>query len=59
MTLVSSGALQEGTKIDILSLIGPTGGQVNLPVAGTYQRWVLITTAAERIIRRPDTIEVL
>lgn len=60
VTLVpGSGALAEGTKIDVLSLIGPRGGQVNLSVAGDYQRWVLIVTATEDIIRRPDVITVL
>lgn len=60
VTLVpGSGPLADGTKIDILSLIGPRGGDVNLTVPGDYQRWVLITTATEDIIRRPDVITVL
>lgn len=59
VTLVTSGALQEGTKIDVLSLIGPRAGQVNLSVPGDYQRWVLVSTATEDIIRRPDVITIL
>lgn len=56
-TLVKPGdALAEGTKIDVLSLIGPRGG-ASL-AAGDYQRWVLVSTATEDIIRRPDTITI-
>lgn len=57
--LVKPGDAQaEGTKIDVLSLIGPRAGHVTL-AAGTYQRWVLVKTATEDIMRRPDTIEVM
>lgn len=60
VTLVSgTGPLAEGTKIDVLSLIGPKAGQVNLSVAGDYQRWILVQTAAEDIIRRPDVITII
>lgn len=44
--------------IDVLSLIGPRDGQVTL-TAGTYQRYVLVSTATEDIIRRVDTLEIL
>lgn len=54
-----TGPLAEGTKIDILSLIGPRAGHVNLSTPGDYQRWTLVVTATEDIIRRPDVIEVL
>lgn len=50
--------LAEVGKIDILSLVGPRDGDVNLSVAGDYQRWILIVTATEDIIRRVDVIEV-
>ena len=57
--LVKPGdSLADGTNIDILSLIGPRSGDVTLS-AGDYQRWVLIKTATEDIIRRPDTITIL
>lgn len=60
VTLVpGSGALAEGTKIDVLSLIGPKAGQVVIPIAGDYQRWILVQTASEDIIRRPDVITII
>lgn len=43
---------------DILSLVGPRSGDVTL-TPGTYQRWVLISTATEDIIRKIDTITVI
>jgi hypothetical protein len=49
---------QEGV-VDVLSLIGPRDGDVDLPTPGVYQRWVLLVTATEDIIRRPNTIEIL
>lgn len=51
--------LAEAGKIDVLSLIGPKVGADLALAAGTYQRWVLLQTAAEDIIRRPDTVTVL
>lgn len=51
-------ALSEAGIIDVLSLIGPRAGDVTL-TPGVYQRWVLIVTATEDIIRRPDTLEIL
>jgi len=46
--------------IDVLSRVGARieAGVINL-TPGDYQRWVLVTTAAEDIIRRPDVLEVL
>lgn len=55
-----TGPLADGTKIDILSRIGPkVGAHINLSVAGDYQRWGLIQTAQEDIIRKLDTITIL
>jgi hypothetical protein len=51
-------ALADGTNIDILSLIGPRSGDVTL-TAGDYQRWCLVTTATEDIIRKVDVITIL
>ncbi|TDE40488.1 hypothetical protein E1295_31815 [Nonomuraea mesophila] len=50
--------LAETGVIDVLSLIGPRAGDVVL-TPGDYQRWVLITTATEDIIRKVDVLEVL
>lgn len=50
--------LGETGKIDVLSLIGPRGGDVNL-AAGDYQRWVCVTTATEDIIRKVDVLTIL
>lgn len=49
--------LAEAGVIDVLSLIGPRNGQVSL-TAGDYQRFVLITTATEDIIRKVDVLTV-
>jgi hypothetical protein len=54
----SPDPLAEGSKIDVLSLIGPRGGVATL-AAGDYQRWVLIVTAAEDIIRKVDVVTVI
>lgn len=50
--------LAETGKVDILALVGPRGGNVTLP-PGDYQRWVLVVTATEDIIRRPDVLTIL
>lgn len=50
--------LAEGDKIDVLSLIGPRDGDLVL-TPGDYQRWVLVTTAVEDVIRQVDVLEVL
>lgn len=55
--VVAGDALAEGTKTDVLSLVGPSA-QVTLS-AGTYQRWVLVQTASENIIRAVDMIQVV
>lgn len=52
--------LAEDGKIDVLSLIGPKiAADVNLSTPGDYQRWVLVQTDDEDIIRRPDVLEIL
>lgn len=50
--------LADGQNIDVLSLIGPDAGDVVL-TAGVHQRWVLIQTATENIIRKVDTVTVI
>lgn len=49
--------LAEAGVVDVLSLIGPRDGIALAP--GVYRRWVLVTTAAEDIIRRGGTVEIL
>lgn len=57
--LVEPGdALAEGSNIDVLSLIGPGVGAHDTLTAGVYQRWVLIKTSTETIIRKVDTVTV-
>lgn len=50
--LGSPGTLQ------IITKVGPRGGDVTL-TQGVYQRYVLVVTANEDIIRRVDTLEIL
>jgi hypothetical protein len=55
--------LLDGTKIDVVAKVGPGGGGVSaghVPalVAGDYQRWVMVKTADEIIIRRPDVVTI-
>ncbi len=58
VTLVRPGdALAEGAKTDIASRIGNRAGAISL-VAGDYQRFVLLVTASEDIIRYVDVITV-
>lgn len=48
-------------EIDVVALIGPKAG-ADLALAGgdiVYQRWVLVQTAAEDLIRATDTVTVL
>lgn len=52
-------ALAEDGKIDVLSLIGARVSADVTLTPGDYQRWVLISTADEDIIRPVDTITVL
>lgn len=55
-----TGPLAEGGKIDIMSRIGDKVGAHWQPtVAGDYQRWCLIQTAQEDIIRKLDTVTIL
>ena len=51
-------ALSEEGKIDVLALIGPRDGDVTL-APGDYQRWVLVVTATEDVIRKVDVLEVV
>lgn len=51
--------LAEGSKIDVLSLVGPKAGSDLTLSAGTYQRWVLVQTSTENIIRSIDIVTVL
>jgi hypothetical protein len=55
-----TGPLAEAGKIDIMSRIGDKVGADWQPtVAGDYQRWALIQTAQEDIIRKLDTVTFL
>lgn len=57
--LIDSGPLQEGTKTDVLSRIGPkVGADLDLAAPGDYQRWVLIQTADEDIVRKVDVVTI-
>lgn len=60
VTLVKPGdPLADGNNLDVLSLVGPkAGADLELP-PGTYQRWVLVSTATEDIVRKVDVVEVL
>ena len=56
--VMSPNPLAEGTKVDILALVGPkTGADLN-PAPGDYQVWGLVTTDTEEIIRKTGTLEV-
>lgn len=58
VTLVKPGdPLAQGTNTDVLSLVGPADGDVVL-TAGDWQRWVLVKTSTEVIIRKVDVVEV-
>jgi hypothetical protein len=57
-TVLPLPPLGETGFIDILSLIGPRGSGITL-TPGDYQRWCLISTATEDIIRMVDTITIL
>lgn len=57
-TIQPPDSLAEAGRIDILSLVGPKNGDVVLE-PGSYQRWLLIVTATEDVIRRADTLTVL
>lgn len=51
--------LAEGTKIDVLSLIGPDVPADLLLAPGVYQRWVLVTTGTEKLIYKVDMVTVI
>lgn len=62
-TTTPGSPLLDGTKIDVVAKIGPGGGAVAAGhfddlAPGDYQRWVLVTTADEHIIRRPDVVTI-
>ena len=63
-TAGGAGFIGEFTEValdgnDILTLIGPRGGDI-VPVApGDYQVFVLVRTADEDIIRDPSTLTVM
>lgn len=51
-------ALAEGSKIDVLSLIGPDVPADLALAAGVWQRWVLIETSTEKMIFKVDLVTV-
>ena len=51
--------LAENGVIDVLSLIGPKESADLVLTPGDYQRFVLVQTANEDIIRKVDTVTVL
>jgi hypothetical protein len=52
-------ALAVTGELDVVALIGTKSGAHLALAAGTWQRWILVRTAAEDIIRKVDTITVL
>lgn len=59
VTLVKPGdALADGNNTDVLSLIGPKVGAHLSLTPGDWQRWVLVQTSAEDIIRKVDVVSV-
>jgi hypothetical protein len=46
-------------ELDVVSLVGPKSGAQLTLAAGVYQRWVLVQTAAQDVIRSVDTVTVL
>jgi hypothetical protein len=56
---VPPDALAIPGELDVVARIGPkAGADVNLS-AGTYQRWVLVQTATQDLIRAADTVVIL
>jgi hypothetical protein len=51
--------LADGSNLDVLSRVGPKVGADLVLAPGTYQRWVLVSTASEDVIRKVDVIEIL
>ncbi|MGH3439515.1 MAG: hypothetical protein ACRDRN_24045 [Sciscionella sp.] len=59
-TATPPNALAIAGQIDVVSLIGPkTGADLAMATPGDYQRFVLVSTAKEDIIRKVDVITVL
>ena len=59
VALVKPGdALADGNNTDVLSLVGPKAGAHLALTTGDWQRWVLVQTAAEDIIRKVDVVTV-
>ncbi|MGH1563014.1 hypothetical protein [Mumia sp. DW29H23] len=57
--IVTGVPSSDGKSVDIQSLIGPRDGDLTLAV-GEHQRWLLVKTATEDIIRKaPDTVKVI
>lgn len=50
--------LAQGTQVDVLTLIGPGPGAHDTLTPGDWQRWIMVKTATEVIIRRKDTVIV-
>jgi hypothetical protein len=60
VTLVEPGdPLAQGNVIDVLSLVGPGPGADLALAPGDWQRWVLVKTNTEVIIRKVDVVTVL
>ncbi|MEU0469936.1 hypothetical protein ABZ215_38565 [Amycolatopsis sp. NPDC006131] len=58
-TIPDPDPLAEVGSIDIVTLIGPRNGDVNLTTPGDYQVWALVSTASEDVVRKLDTLTVL
>ena len=46
-------------ELDVVALIGPKVGADLALATGTWQRWILVQTVMEDVIRKVDTITVL
>ncbi len=58
-TKLPPDALAVVGEIDVVALIGTKSGADLALTAGSWQRWVLVQTAHEDIIRKVDTVTVL
>jgi hypothetical protein len=58
-TITPPSDLAVAGELDIVALIGPKAGAQLLLAAGIYQRWVLVQTAYQDLIRAVDTVTVL
>lgn len=60
VTLTRPGdSLAQNATIDVLSLIGPGAGADMLLAPGDWQRWVLVKTDNETIIRKVDVVTIV